>query len=120
MQNYRGNAMRLITTLFLSSLCAAAIAAQPQPPDLQPLEPPPPFDASSQDADLGPQVTITKHTEQIVEEYRTKGGKLYMIKITPKVGKPYYMVDDQGDGKFSRQESLDIGVRPPRWVIHEF
>ena len=40
-----------------------------------------------------------------------------MIKITPKVGKPYYLVDDRGDGKFARQESLDSGVRPPRWVI---
>ncbi len=37
-----------------------------------------------------------------------------MIKIIPKVGKPYYLVDDRGDGKFSRQESLDSGVRPPR------
>ena len=111
--------MRLITTLFLSSLCATAIAAQPQPPDLQPLQPPPSFDANAQDADLEPQVTITKYTEQTVEEYRA-GGKLYMIKIIPKIGKPYYLVDDQGDGKFSRQESLDSGVRPPRWVIHEF
>jgi hypothetical protein len=43
-----------------------------------------------------------------------------MIKITPKVGKPYYLVDDRGDGKFARQESLDSGFRPPRWVIHSF
>jgi hypothetical protein len=43
-----------------------------------------------------------------------------MIKITPKVGKPYYLVDDRGDGKFARQESLDSGFRPPRWVIHRF
>lgn len=74
------------------------------------------MDASSDDE---PEVTIIKQTEQTVEEFRA-GGRLYMIKITPKVGKPYYMVDDQGDGKFSRQESLDSGVRPPRWVIHRF
>lgn len=112
--------MRLITILFLSGLCGAAIAAQPQPPDLQPLEPPPSLDANAQrDADLEPQVTIIQHTEQTVEEHRV-GGKLYMIKIIPKTGKPYYLVDDRGDGKFSRQESLDSGVRPPRWVIHKF
>ena len=112
--------MRLIITLFLSGLCSTAMAGQPQPPDLQPLPPPPPLDANAQqEADLEPQVTITQHTEQTVEEYRV-GGRLYMIKIVPKVGKPYYLVDDRGDGKFSRQESLDSGVRPPRWIIHEF
>ncbi len=111
--------MRLITILFLSGLCVAAFAETQQPPDLQALQPPPPFDASAQDTDQGPQVTIVKQTEQIVEEYRA-GGRLYMIKITPKIGKPYFLVDDLGDGKFSRQESLDSGVRPPRWIIHQF
>ena len=66
-----------------------------------------------------PQVTITKKTDQTVEEYRV-GGKLYMIKITPKYGKPYYLVDDRGDGKFARQEGLDTGLRVPRWVIKKF
>jgi len=33
---------------------------------------------------------------------------------------PYYMLDEKGDGKFSRQETLDTGIRPPMWVIHTF
>ena len=66
-----------------------------------------------------PDVTITKEKVRTVEEYRV-GGRLYMIKIIPKIGKPYYLVDDRGDGKFSRQDSLDSGVRPPQWVIHRF
>jgi hypothetical protein len=102
--------------LFLSSLSICAIAAKPVPDNLEPLPPPPAINDTSDDE---PEVTIIKQTEQSIEEYRA-GGRLYMIKIIPKVGKPYYMVDDQGDGKFSRQESLDSGVRPPRWVIHRF
>jgi hypothetical protein len=33
---------------------------------------------------------------------------------------PYYLVDDKGDGKFARQESMDSGLRVPRWVIKRF
>jgi len=107
----------LLPFLFMSIVCASAYAAdQPSPADLQAL-PPPALDAN--EAVDEPQVTITKQTEQTVEEYRA-AGKLYMIKITPKIGKPYYLVDDRGDGKFARMEGLDSGVRPPRWVIHQF
>jgi hypothetical protein len=43
-----------------------------------------------------------------------------MIKVTPKVGKPYYLVDDRGDGQFTRQDISDSGVRPPMWIIHQW
>ena len=109
-------AMRLLSLLLLSGFSLGAFAAKPAPAKTEPLPPPPAQNADSNDE---PEVKIIKETDQTIEEYRA-GGKLYMIKITPKVGKPYYMVDDQGDGKFSRQESLDSGVRPPRWVIHRF
>jgi hypothetical protein len=108
--------MRLLFLLLLSGYSLCAYAAKPVPDNLEPLSPPPAMDDASDDE---PEVTITKQTEQTIEEYRA-GGKLYMIKITPKHGVPYYLVDDKGDGKFSRQESLDSGLRPPRWVIHRF
>lgn len=112
--------MRALPFLVFSAFSCSVFAAQPTPDNLEPLPPPPAFDAGPDAAaDAEPEVTITKKKEQTVEEYRV-GGKLYMIKITPKHGEPYYLVDDRGDGKFSRQESLDSGVRPPRWVIHRF
>ena len=107
--------MRLLFLLLLSGFSFAAFA-QTVPNKLEPLPPPPAMGSAVDDE---PEVTITKEKVQTVEEYRA-GGKLYMIKIIPKVGKPYYLVDDRGDGKFSRQESLDSGVRPPQWVIHRF
>jgi hypothetical protein len=107
--------MRFYALLLLACLSAGAYAEQP--PAMKSAPPPPAFDQS--EAVDEPQVTITKQTEQIVEEYRSH-GKLYMIKITPKHGKPYYLIDDRGDGKFARQESLDSGLRVPTWIIHKF
>lgn len=106
--------MRLITTMLLIGLTNAALAES-----VQPIPSPPPMNNEAADADLEPPVTIIQQAEQTVEEYRAN-GKLYMIKIIPKIGVPYYLVDDLGDGKFARQESLDSGVRMPRWVIHKF
>lgn len=113
--------MRLLSFLLLSGFSITAFAAKPAPSNLEPLPPPPAFDAApdAASADDETPVTIIKQTEQTVEEFRV-GGKLYMIKVTPKVGAPYYLVDDRGDGKFVRQESLDSGFRPPRWIIHKF
>ncbi|BBJ00574.1 hypothetical protein FGKAn22_22660 [Ferrigenium kumadai] len=110
--------MRLPAFLLLSGLSLSAFAQPPVPANLEPLPPPPAFNSQEAPADE-PEVTITTEKEQTVEEYRAN-GKLYMIKVTPKHGVPYYLIDDRGDGKFSRQESLDSGLRVPRWVIHTF
>ncbi|HEY6095775.1 MAG TPA: DUF2782 domain-containing protein [Gallionellaceae bacterium] len=108
--------MRLTTTLILSCLCAGAWAEQPARPDVPP---PPALNKNAADDETEPQVTITEQKGATIEEYRA-GGRLYMIKVIPKVGKPYFLVDERGDGKFSRQESLDTGLRPPMWTIHRF
>lgn len=112
--------MRLISVLLLGSLSGGVFAADAPAPDLKPLPPPPKMDSSTQDSDLEPQVTIVTKKDMVVEEYRLH-GKLYKIKVIPKVGKPYYLVDDRGDGEFSRYEGPDgANMRPPRWVIFSF
>lgn len=113
--------MRLISVFLLSCLASIVFAADTaQAPDWKPLPPPPVLEPLPQDGDLEPEVKITKQTDTIIEEYRV-GGKLYMIKVTPKVGFPYFMIDDNGDGNFSRQDSPEFSrMRPPRWVIHRF
>jgi hypothetical protein len=102
----------LLLTLLLSGL---AVAAEPaaRPPELKPVPDgaPGPGDA--------PPVTIKQTGEGRVVEYRAN-GRLYMLKVTPKAGKPYYLIDQKGDGQFARQDSLDSGMRPPMWVIKEF
>jgi hypothetical protein len=112
--------MRLISVLLLGCLAGVAYAADTPPPNLQPLPPPPALDPNAQDSDLEPQIIITKKKDVVIEEYRS-GGKLYMIKVTPKIGPPYYLVDENGKGDFTRQDGpFGPQVSPPRWIIHRF
>jgi Protein of unknown function (DUF2782) len=105
----------------LTLVIAPPAAAQTRPPNLQPVpEPPPPPRGFELDPALEPQITIRQRGQETVEEYRI-GGRLYMLKVTPAGGgTPYFLVDQQGDGKFARQNPHDTGLRPPMWVIHSF
>lgn len=106
--------------LFALSLSALAESAQPLPKDLQPIPEPPAAPAGMElDPAFEPQVTIVKRGEDKVEEHRI-GGKLYMLKVTPPHGVPYYLVDHKGDGQYARQDNLDSGVRVPQWVLMRF
>ena len=105
----------LFAVLFFAVL---PVAAQNRPADLQPLaDVPPPSGAI--DASLEPQVTIVQRGGNREEEFRVN-GKLYMIKVTPPHGVPYYLIESKGDGTWTRQESLDSGLRVPMWVIGNF
>jgi hypothetical protein len=108
---------RLLTVLLL----AAALPAWAEEPAAQPLPavPPPPPGMEAFDAALEPQVTIVKSDKETREEYRLQ-GKLYMVKVTPAVGKPYYLVDRQGDGVFLETEIAPNPTRPPMWIIHSW
>ena len=87
---------------------------------LQPIpEPPPPPPGFEPDPATEPTVTIQRRGDQTVEEYRIK-GRLYMIKVTPSHGVPYYLVDSVGRGDFVRHDSYETGTRPPMWVIHQW
>ena len=110
--------MRRLIPAFLFSLALPVLA---QTGERQPLPaiPPPPPGMEAFDAALEPQVTIVPAERETREEFRIK-GKLYMIKVTPAVGKPYYLVDNQGDGNFVQMEVAGPLTRPPMWIIHSW
>ena len=99
---------------------AGSAGAADKPANLQPLPdvPPPPV-AATGDAELVPQVTNTTRGEDKVEEYRIN-GRLYMIKVTPPHGVPYYLVDEKGEGVMTRRDNVGPNVKPPMWVIFTF
>jgi hypothetical protein len=118
--------MRLRLVLCLSVLAlgwttiCAAEQNVPPPPKLEPLpEPPAPPPAVASDPEFEPQVTIIHHETETIEEFRVN-GRLTMVKVTPRHGRPYYLVAEGAEGAFVRRDSLDTGLRVPLWVLFSF
>lgn len=102
---------------------ASALHAQSQPGDLQPLPdvpPPPKLSPAPTPADANePQVTIRQEGETRIEEFRSK-GRVYAIRVTPRIGKPYLLIDPDGKGTMTQAEDIGGGVKPPQWTIFAF
>ena len=65
-----------------------------------------------------PEVTIRTEGDKVIQEYR-QNGFLYAIKVTPSVGKPYFLVRADGsDGNFIRSDQPDMLI--PSWKIFEW
>ncbi|MBL4638056.1 MAG: hypothetical protein COC04_03920 [Gammaproteobacteria bacterium] len=68
---------------------------------------------------IEPEVNIIQKEDRMIEEYRLN-GQLYMIKVTPTVGHPYYFMDTDGDGSLeTTQHDLD-GMLVPNWILLEW
>ena len=66
---------------------------------------------------LEPEVTIIRQGGDTMEEYRIN-GRLYMIKVTPSRGYPYYLMDTNGDGTLdTRRNSLGSEPAIPQWIL---
>jgi Protein of unknown function (DUF2782) len=66
------------------------------------------------------EVTIQGDGGDVVEELRVN-GQLYAIRVTPKRGVPYYLVDSDGDGNLeTRNNDTDPSLLIPAWVIKQW
>ena len=109
---------RLASVALALTLFAGVAAAQPAPPP-----PPLPVESSTPapapfagDPALEPQVTIIKRDNDTVEEVRI-GGELRFVRVTPRHGRPYFLVPDSNGAQFIRRNSLDTSVKVPMWMI---
>lgn len=62
-----------------------------------------------------PEITIIDGDKKRME-VMSINGQVYSIKVIPKNGKPYYLVDKMGDGEFIRDSAADR-MQVPEWVI---
>jgi hypothetical protein len=108
------NAMKALV-VGLVFLCAIApVAAQEDVADV-PLPPTIPAPVQSGEI-LEPEVTIIESDKGTVYEYRVRGS-LYMVKIQPAAGPPYYLLDLDGDGQMDVRQDEPWNNSIPQWVL---
>ena len=83
-------------------------AAVPEPPEI----PPAMVDGEA----IEPEVTIIKKEEGTIYEYRIN-GMLYMVKVEPQAGPPYYLIDRDGDGEFDIRSTDPTMATVPQWIL---
>ena len=98
-------------TVYAGEAAQGDLEDVPEPPRL-------PVQVESGEAmELEPQVTIVHRKDATIEEYRIN-GRLYMAKVTPVAGPPYFLVDRDGDGQFeSRVNDIYEDMPVPQWVL---
>ena len=115
--------------LFLLCLALPAYAVDEKPPRVEDVPsqledapeevPEPPMPVQSGET-LEPDITIIRKGKNTIQEYR-HGAQLYMIKVIPDVGPPYYFIDSDGDGRMDVQgNDGDRGSQINMWKILEW
>ena len=111
--------MRRFILLIFLAFPALAVAEQPPKLEALPEVPEPPLPVRSGET-LEPDITIIRKGKKTIQEYR-RGGRLFMIKVVPDIGPPYYFIDNDGDGKMDvRRDDLDKGSSINMWKIWEW
>lgn len=78
--------------------------------------PPPPPRVQSGEV-IEPEVNIIENSKERIEQYSVN-GQVYAVKITPKSGPAYYLIDSDGDGNLeTRSNDIERGMEVPQWIL---
>ncbi len=98
---------RMLCAALLAAACTAAAAEEEAPPQV----------VDENGELLEPEVTIREEGGRTIHEYRVN-GQLYMVKIVPRHGPAYYLMDLDGDGQFDEVRGDDPGqIVVPQWIL---
>jgi hypothetical protein len=109
---------RPILALVAALACGWSFAQAPARTEPLPQPPPPPPEVAG-DTDLEPQVTIIRREDQVVEEVRVK-GELRYVRVTPRHGRPDFLIHDENGATIIRRDSTDSTLKVPMWVLFSF
>ena len=111
------------STLLALSAQAQLLPPTPAMPGAAPpvgvLPPPPPLVGQTPAEYFEQEVTIVEREDEIAYEYRVN-GQLYMVKVVPDFGAPYYFLDTNGDGQLDAQSSDPRAVQVPMWILYRW
>ena len=117
--------MFTLACIFVCALACTPVLAQGQVDTQEDIAAPPPIPPPIPPKVAGeqvvPNVEIRKEEDKLIEEYSIN-GRIYMVKVTPDIGIPYYYMDEDGDGQLELQpgdEALNP-VRPVYWKLKEW
>ena len=68
------------------------------------------------DPQVEPEVTIIETDSEVIYEYRVR-GRLYMVKVEPIVGPPFFLLDIDGDGILDVQDQRPPELAVPQWLL---
>jgi len=107
-------------TPFASIVCAVALIMTANVSLAADIAKPPVLPEPLMDGEtIEPEINIIQKDDRTIEEYRVN-GELYMIKVIPTIGVPYYFMDTDGDGSLeSKQFELDSGPIP-NWILFKW
>lgn len=111
-----------LSLLIATAMITSAAMAQDEGSASDDPAAPPPLPPKVQGEQIEPTVNIRRDEEDnLIEEY-SLNGRVYMVKVTPKLGIPYYYLDDDGDGKLELQAGQEAmnPVQPVYWKIKEW
>ncbi len=70
--------------------------------------------------EMEPDITIVRKGKDTIQEYR-RNGRLYMVKVQPDAGPPYYLLDTNGDGRMDvKKNDLDKTSNIHQWLLFEW
>jgi hypothetical protein len=65
-------------------------------------------------------ITLIERPDGVIREYRI-GGRLFMVEVIPRWGRPYYLIDTTGDGRLdTRRHGLGPDFIPPQWILFQW
>lgn len=121
----RSSLRRLLLVVGLVAPAHAAWSIDDAPPKLEPVPDgapvlgPAPIGETRRASDDEPVITIRRREGAQYKEYRVR-GQLYAVKVTPDVGKPYWLIDRKGDGTMTRYDGPAGNLTVPQWLILEW